>query len=291
MGDELRELPVEQLVEPWILLRPVCRHSVAYLEMKDSIEAQGFLNSISVRPCKRHPDSFEIIDGMYRWTCAKELCRETIPAIVKYSITDDEVLALQIQANAIRPETKPCEFAAQLKKIQKAHPGITLAKLAVMVSKNPVWIRQQLGLLRLAKDQQKMVDRGEICLQNAYMLAKIPPRFRKEYTDKAKTMPGKEFSALAAGVIKQFREALRQGRLDAFFTEEFEPQPHLRSLRTIQEEHQDHLAGPLVVAAEDCKTPLDGWNAALLWAMHLDPQSVKEQEQAARDKVRKQWES
>ncbi len=291
MGDELRDLPVEQLVEPWILLRPVCRHSVEFLEMKDSIEAGGFLNSISVRPCKRRPGLFEIIDGMYRWTCAQQLCLETMPAIIKHGVTDDEVLALQIQANAVRPETKPCEFAQQLKRIQRANPGITLAKLAVMVSKRPTWISERLGLLNLSKDHQKMVDRGEICLRSAYMLAKIPPRFRKQYTDNAKTMPGKEFCALAAGVIKQFREAIRQGRLDTFFMDEFEPQPHLRTLRTLQEERQNHLAGPIIVAAEDCKTPLDGWNAALQWVMHLDQQSVKEQEQAARDKARKQWES
>ncbi len=291
MDDELRSLPVEQLVEPWVLLRPVARHSLEFMEMRDSIEAKGFLNSISVRPCKHRPGLFEVIDGMCRWTCAKELCLETIPAIIKYNVTDDDVLALQVQANAIRLETKPCEFARQLKRLQKANSGITLAKLSVMISKNPSWVSQQLGLLRLNAVHQTMVDRGEICLQNAYMLAKIPPRFRKEYVDKAKTMLAGAFNALAASVIKQYRDAVRQGKLDAFFSDEFEPQAHLRALRVIQEEQQDQLNGPLIIASEDCKTPLDGWSAALQWAMHLDRQSVKEQEEAARAKVRKQWKS
>jgi ParB/RepB/Spo0J family partition protein len=287
--DELRDLPIAQLVEPWILLRPVDRTSVGFLEMKDSIDARGFLNSISARPCKRHPGLFEIIDGMYRWTCATELCLETIPTIVKQNITDDDVLALQLQANAIRPETKPCEFAKQLKRLQKAHPGITLGKLSVMLSKSPGWIGSQLNLLFLTIEQQKMVDRGEICLQNGYMLSKIPPVFRKEYIDKAKTMKVKAFSVLVAGVIKSYREAVRQGKLEAFFTEEFDPQPHLRNLKTVQGEYRRPLAGPLIVASEDCKTPLDGWKAALQWAMHLDKKSVKEQERAARARARKKW--
>jgi len=285
--DDLRELPISQLVPPWILLRPVDQNSVEYEELRDSLDAQGFLNSIAVRPCKRRPGFFEIIDGLYRWTCAKDIGRETVPAIVKHDVTDDDVLSLQIQANAIRPETRPCDFARQLRRIQKANPEITIANLSVMISKAPTWIGQQLGLLRLAVAHQKMVDRGEICLQNAYMLVKIPPRFRQNYVDQAKTMKGTEFSALAAGVVKQYQEAVRQGKLDAFFTNEFEPQPHLRALKVIQEEHRTQLHGPMIVTVEECKTPLDGFYSALQWAMHLDRESVSDQKKASLLKARR----
>lgn len=286
---DLRNLPVDQLVEPWILLRPVEQHTVAFMEMKDSIAATGLINSIAVRPCKRHPGLFEVIDGMYRLTCVKALGLKTIPVIVMKDATDEEVLRLQLQANAIRPETKPCDFARQLRRIQKANPGITLATLSVMVSKSPSWIGHQLGLLNLSDVQQTMVDRGEICVQNAYMLAKVPPKFRNEYIDRAKTMQVAAFGALVAGIVKQYREAVRQGKLDAFFTEDFEPQAYLRSLAEIQEESRTHLNGPLIVTSELCETPMEIWNAALRWSMHLDPQSVREQEKAARAKVREKW--
>jgi len=284
--DDLRDLPIDLIVEPWILLRPVNKNSVEYLEMMDSIEKNGFLSSIAVRECPRQEGFWEIIDGMYRWTCSKELGRVTVPAIIKTGVTDEDVLALQIQANAIRPETKPCEFACQLKRIQKVHQGITIAALAMMVSKSPNWISKQLGLLKLDQVHQMMVDRGEICLQNAYMLAKLPARFRVGYEDRAKTMKAPAFGALAAGVLKQYQEAKRQGKLDAFFTEDFQPQPHLRSLKVIQDEYQIPLEGPIVRAAEDCRTPRDGWNAAFKWMMHLDYKSVKEQEHAAKARFR-----
>jgi len=291
MDDELRRLPIDQLVKPWVLLRPVDRHSVEFAEMKDSIAAKGFLASIAARPCKRRPGTFEIIDGMWRWSCAKEIGLATIPTIVKHGITDEDVLSLQIQANAIRPETKPCDFARQLKRIQKAHPGITMSQVAVMISKCPAWVRQQLGLLNLNPAQQKMVDRGEICLQNAYMLSKIPSHLRKHHVEQAKTAPAKAFHALAASVIKQYMEAVRQGKLDAFFTDDFEPQVYLRSLKEVQDEFRTQTDGPLLVAAENCKTPVDGWMAALRWALHLDRQSVEEQEHAARARARQKWES
>jgi hypothetical protein len=40
-----------------------------------------------------------------------------------------------------------------------------------------------------------------------------------------------------------------------------------------------------------CKTALEGWNAALKWALHLDRKSVEEQEEKSRAKVRKNFES
>jgi ParB/RepB/Spo0J family partition protein len=289
--DDLRDLPIDKLVEPWILLRPVDRYSIDYMELKDSISANGFINSIAARPCKRRPGFFEIIDGMYRLTCAKELDLETIPVIIKYDVTDEDVISLQLQANAIRPETKPCEFARQLRRLQDVHPGASLASIAMLISKSPNWITQQLDLLWLSAVQQKMVDRGEICLHNAYMLAKIPPSLRKDFIDRAKTMTVREFKVLAAGVVKQFKEAVRQGKLDAFFTDDFEPQAYLRSLKAIQEESLSQLEGPITVVSEGCKSPLDGWNAAIQWFMHLDRKSVEDQEKAARAKAREKWTS
>jgi len=289
MDDQFRDLPIDQLTEPWVLLRPVLRDSVVYLEMRDSIEAKGFLNSIAARPSPRRLESYEVIDGMWRWTCAKELGLPSIPTIIKHGISDDDVLALQIQANAIRPDTKPCEFAKQLQRIQKTKSDMTLAELAVMVSKSPQWIQHQLGLLKLDPRTQKAIDRGEICLSNGYMLSKLPTRFRGDYVQRAKTMPSKDFKALVAAFIKQYREAVRQGRLDAIFTEEFQPQAYLRPVKAVEAEVQRPCEGPLILSAEGCQTPLDGWMAALKWAMHLDENSVREQEEAVRGRARKRW--
>lgn len=287
--DDLRELQLDLLVEPWVLLRPVKRQTVAFMEMKDSIERNGFINSISARPSTRKPGKFEVIDGMWRLGCAIEIGLKTIPTIVKQGVTDDDVLALQIQANAIRPETTPCDFARQLKRLQTIHLGISLRGMSVLVAKHPGWISKQLDLLELTDAQQKMVDRGEICLQNAYTLAKIPIRFRKHHVDQAKVMTAKAFSAMAAGLIKQYTEAVRQGKMDAFYTEAFDPVAHLRSIQMIQEEVRKNIEGPLLMAAENCTTPTDGWNQALLWVMHLDRESVTMQERAVRARARKQW--
>ncbi len=76
--------------------------------------------------------------------------------------------------------------------------------------------------------------------------------------------------------------------MEAFWCSEFKPQAHLRSLTDIQREVQRQEVGALLVTVECCKTLVDGFYAALRWAMHLDRQSVEDQERAARARSRKQ---
>ena len=106
-ADEFRPIPLDQIVEPWVVLRIVDRESVAYLELRDSVAHQGILNSICVRPSARKPGLYEVVDGLYRYTAARELRLPALPCIVKHGLTDADVLAIQIQANAVRRRRPP----------------------------------------------------------------------------------------------------------------------------------------------------------------------------------------
>lgn len=281
MQGESRDIPITEIVEPHLVLRLVNRESVEYLELRDSIAAKGFINSICVRPSVRVNGKYEVVDGLYRFNCALDLRLASVPCIVKYNLTDQDVLALQVQANAIRPETTATEFARQLQKIMSHEPDMTMARLANIVHKSPKWVRDTLNLLDLSGEMQKSVDRGEMPLENAYRLAKIPRTYRKDFLDSARTLTAKEFRVVAANFIKRFTEAVRQGKLEALYTADFEPHPFLRSLRDVQDEYVNRRAGALTVAAANCRTPLDGWYLALEWALHLDPNSIEQQKQAA----------
>lgn len=289
MNDQLTSIPLDQLTDPWVLLRPVRRDTIDFLELKTSMDEKGLTNSISARPSTRKQGMHEIIDGMWRVTAARDLFWSHIPCIIKYNISDQRVLELQIEANAIRPQTKPTDFAKQIRRIQKNHEGITLGKLASLVNKNPMWIQKQLGLLRLDHPTQKAVDRGEIPLSNAYKLANIPPRLRPEYIDKAKTMSTKAFADLAQSVVKRFKEGVRQGKLDTFFINDFNAQPYLKSMKDILLEANSLAEAPMVLAVENCKTSLEVWEAALRWALHIDKRGVEQQEIAAKARARKSW--
>jgi len=286
---DLQNIATELITDPWVRLRPVMKGSIDYLEMMTSVEEFGLLSPIAVRHSTRKPGHFEIIDGLYRTSCLRDLHRPEIPCIIKYNITDDQVLTLQIQANAIRRDTTPSQYAKQLKRIQKAKPGITLRELSSLVNKEPLWVRKQLGLLTLEKDTQKSVDRGEIPLGNAYMLAMLPSILRMDYIDASKTMLCKEFKALVASTIKCYKEAVKDGRLEAFHESEFKPQPYLRPLKEVQAEADDPTNAAFVLVTANCDTAMEGWHAALRWALHLDKRSVEEQENNARKWSRKKW--
>ena len=103
----MAEIPLTLIDTPPVLLRPVDRLSLDYIELRDSIAEHGVLSSISVRP-KR--DRFEVIDGMYRLSCAIDIGLKAIPATVKHGVTDEELPLLQIQANACRFEPTSIQY-------------------------------------------------------------------------------------------------------------------------------------------------------------------------------------
>ena len=271
----IREIPLSQIVPPRIALRPVRTNSIEFLELLESIKDVGLMNSICVRPVG---DKFEIIEGAWRFTAAQQAHLETLPAIIKEGLTDHEVLALQISANAIRPETKPCEFAAQLWRISKVVEGMTVPKLASMVNKSTYWVREQFRLIHLSKEIRLAIDRGEIKVRNAYQLARAPVRLREELVDAAKVLSAREFAKVVAEAKKRFLESVQQGQMEEYYCEEFHPVAHLRALKEIQREYETGVDAPTFLAISNCKTFPDAWKAALQWVLHLDKISLKQQE-------------
>jgi ParB/RepB/Spo0J family partition protein len=287
---ETKDVPLADLVEPWLVMRPVRRESVDYLELKDAIDREGLLSSISARPSPRLPGKYEIITGLYRFAIAQELGWDTIPCIIKHGITDDDVLALQVQENSLRPKTKPIEFSLQLKRIFDRQRDMSIAELSRKVGKSASWIKNRLNLEKLSSELKLMVDRGEIPIQSAYMLAKIPLVLREDYVQHACTMPPAQFRPMAAGVIKRFAECVHQGKMDERNLPKYEPVAYLRSLAEIKAEIDHPQVRAMLLVTENCKTPLDAWNACLDWVIHMDRQSKEQQTIAANTRHRKQIE-
>ncbi|MEN6458232.1 MAG: ParB/RepB/Spo0J family partition protein [Thermoguttaceae bacterium] len=180
--DDQKHLSIHVLREPKVRLRDVDRQSIDYWELRDSIRDHGILQPLLVRPVG---DLYEIIEGCHRFTAAKEAGLETLPCLIRET-TDDEALVLMLQANAISPETKLAEYAQQLKRLMARNPDMTQSGLACLIRKSPVWIGKCLTLTKLLREVQVMVDRGEIPIENAYMLAKIPRSMQMDYVDHRK---------------------------------------------------------------------------------------------------------
>jgi hypothetical protein len=126
----------------------------------------------------------------------------------------------------------------------------------------------------LATPVQQAVGRGEIPLGSAYALARVRPRSQQhQFLEAARTMTAAEFVPLVNRYVKQFKEAVCHGRMNDLYRE-FEPRPHLRAYKEVFAEYQTRQQGSLLLAAADCRTPLDAWYLALEWVLHLDRPSV-----------------
>lgn len=231
--------------------------------------------SVCVRPSRRFPGKFEIIDGMWRYTVCWLLALDTIPCIIKHGITDDDVLAMQVQTNSIRGRTKPVEFSSRLKTIFDRQPGMSMTELATRVRQGVRWVKDRLGLLRLEADIQLMIDRNEISLGNAYMLAKVPDEFRRDLLNDARTMTCRSFRLLAAKIIKNKGEERNRKNQIARYKDEFAPVAHLRRMEIIKGEAENPRIMPLLLAAHKITDPLDACVMCFRWLLHLDPESLE----------------
>jgi ParB/RepB/Spo0J family partition protein len=289
MADDLRLIPASDLIDPPFVLRQVNQRSVEYVEMRDSLAQTSFLNSICVRPSKRQPEKFEIVDGRWRTFAAREANIVEIPCIVKHGLTDKDVLAMQVTAQALRPTTKPSEFARQIRRLLKSKEGMTQAELCQILHKNPRWVRRMLGMAKLARYKvfRPAIDRGELSLEAAYYLSKLSPAQWGEYLTEATVLSLREFKALMMVVLRQRRMELNEGSLRAELIPDLEPTPFLRSLTDYLDEIDVRRVGPLAVVAANCGTALDGWYCALVWAIHLDSESVERQRARIFQRLRK----
>jgi hypothetical protein len=159
----------------------------------------------------------------------------------------------------LRPETTVIEYARQIRRIMDAIMArqgrdATLADVSNLVHKTPEWVRQQLDLLSLRADIQKAVERGEIPLGSAYVLAKLPRFHQAQLLDLATTASAREFVPVAARLVKQIQEAARQGKLHDY-CKDFEPVPYLRFVKEVLAEYREHRLGGLAIVKAECKTP------------------------------------
>jgi len=228
------------------------------------------LNAILVRPIG---DLFEVVDGMWRWTAAHEGGLKMIQCVVR-AMSDDEVLVYQITANVTHKDTESIDFAHHLERVRRLMgDDCTLIHLADRVGKSREWVAKTLQLNKLIFDAKEAVQRGEITIGNARLLAKLKRHLQPAFIRDARLMSTHEFQGTIARVVNEYREAIKAGRMEAYYGGE--AKPFCRGTpEIIKELKRWPNAGPMLVK-HNCKTPLDGWKLVVKWLMRMDPESLE----------------
>ena len=88
-NNQIKQIPLDMLV-------PFHNHQFSLYDgerrddMVESIRKNGVMTPIVCRPNPDGSDTYEILIGHNRWNCSKIAGFETIPAIIKEQLTEDE---------------------------------------------------------------------------------------------------------------------------------------------------------------------------------------------------------
>jgi ParB/RepB/Spo0J family partition protein len=276
------DLSLDLIIDSPAALRTLKRNSLDYKMLRDSIIEDDVLFNVIVRESKQQPGKYEILDGMQRIDICRSLGHKTIRAEVK-NIEDSDLEAFQILCNSSGVPTTDMEYARAIKRMLLADPEMTGQQLSHKIKRPFSWIKKRLKLLWLEPDVQRAVDRGQINLSNAGMLAKMPPQMQLVYVAMARKLSVVEFRRAVLPVIKAHRNSVLLGKLEERYLTVDVP-ACLRSLKSLRNILDNPTESAIMVVEAGCETPLDGFLLGVKYALKLDPASV-ERERKRQEKL------
>jgi ParB/RepB/Spo0J family partition protein len=274
---ELLYIPIEQIRENPVALRTVDRASDGYQELVASVKGpQGILNPINVRKCVDEAGNsfYQIVDGLHRFSAAKDAGLKSVPAQIFTEIADDEVFYSQIIANATKVETKKIEYAQMLKRILSMHPTWTIPDLAGAVKKRVAWVDDQLALLKITNEGiREQIDNGKIPAVNAYNLAKLPQDEQVDFVQDAMKLDGKAFTEAVTARCRELRDAKHKGKQVG--ESGFSVRAKIQKIAVIEAEISEPKNLSSLISKSKVKTAIDGATLALKWVLQQDEDSIE----------------
>jgi ParB/RepB/Spo0J family partition protein len=144
----------------------------ALAELADSIRQSGVIQPIVARSLDA--EHYEIVAGERRWLGAKAAGFPTIPTVVR-SLTDTEVLTVQLVENLKREELHPLEEAEGYEELMRQ--GLSIEALMHKVGKKAssrAYVYARLKLCALSPASREAFYDGKLTAATALLIARIP---------------------------------------------------------------------------------------------------------------------
>lgn len=194
------------------IYQPRRRFTEEYLhELADSIEKNGIMQPILVRPSPTNAGMYEIIAGERRFRAAKLAKLATVPVIIR-ELSDKQALELALVENIQRQDLSPLEEASGYQRLMDEF-DYTQEELASTVGKSRSHIANLLRLQSLPESIKLMVDKSEISagharallgVDNAEVLAKriVAEGLSVRQTEQLVKAPEKSLEKIAQAIDK-----------------------------------------------------------------------------------------
>ncbi len=144
----------------------------ALAELSHSIQKNGIMQPIIVRPSPKQADKFEIIAGERRWRAAKMAEMAEVPVIIR-EIGDQQALELALVENVQRQDLSPLEESTGYQRLIEEFE-YTQEELASTIGKSRSHVANMLRLLSLPDEVKDMLDKGELTMGHARALLGVP---------------------------------------------------------------------------------------------------------------------
>lgn len=149
--------------------QPRTRFDEEYLnELADSIEKNGIMQPIIVRPSPKQQGSYEIIAGERRWRAAQLANLAQVPVIIR-DVEDQLALELALVENIQRKDLTALEEASGYQRLMDEF-GYTQETLARTVGKSRSHIANLLRLLDLPTEIKTLMDQDQLTMGHARAL-------------------------------------------------------------------------------------------------------------------------
>jgi len=151
----------------------------------ESIQTQGILSPIIVRPKENTTDEYEVVSGHRRLHAAVKAGLETVPAFI-YALDRDAAAITVVDSNLHREHILPSEkaFAYKLKMDALNHQGITCGQVGhksrddVSETESGRTVQRYIRLTYLIPELLTMMDEGKIALSVGVELSFLPEQFQ-----------------------------------------------------------------------------------------------------------------
>ena len=134
-----------------------------------SIQRNGMLQPILLRPLAGDNTQYQIVAGERRWRAAQMAMLDDVPALIR-DLSDKETLEWALIENLHREDLNIIEEATAYQELINTH-YYTQQEVADVLNKSRSHINNMVRLLKLPADVQKFIHDGDISFGHARILA------------------------------------------------------------------------------------------------------------------------
>jgi ParB family chromosome partitioning protein len=194
------EIPVD-LIHPNPFQTRRSIREEALKELVESIKATGVVQPVVVRPIAN--GRFQLVAGERRWLASKSAGKATIPAVIR-EVSDAQALEITIIENLQREDLNPVEQARAFERLSREF-GLTQEQIATRTGKDRASIANFIRLLKLPKDVQEHLEKGELSFGHGKVLCALtgfPDQLAKATQDAvAKNLSVRQTEDLVAQIL------------------------------------------------------------------------------------------